>query len=134
MSVKPLDTGGGGGNVGLQDGLGGVGGVSYASKVGGGMDGKARRARTKLNVLDIYLERRSNDINFNLSKEELSKLVFKKMRIQAKQVIKIDTSAFGKIHIELDKIVKPTLKQKTPCLLLYLCNSYENSPTLNSEK
>ena len=42
-----------------------------------------------------------------LSKEELSKLLFKKMMVQPSQVAKIDTFAFGKIHMELNENVKP---------------------------
>ena len=49
--------------------------ASYAEKAGGG-GGKKRK---KLNVLDIVLERRNPEISYNLSKEELSKLLFKKM-------------------------------------------------------
>ena len=63
--------------------------------------------RVKLNVLDIFLERRDNSINYNLSKEELAKLLFKKMSIDPKFVLKIDTSGFGKINVELTNNVNP---------------------------
>ena len=78
-------------------------GASYANKV----SGKKAGERSKLNVLDIFLERRDNSINFNLSKEELAKLVFKKMVIDPKHCVKIDTSGFGKIHVELISSVNP---------------------------
>ena len=54
----------------------------------------------KLNVLDVYLDRKYNSVSYNLSKEELAKLLFKKMTIDPKSVVKVDTSGFGKIHIE----------------------------------
>ena len=76
--------------------------ATYAQKAGGG-GGKKRK---KLNVLDIVLERRNPEISYNLSKEELSKLLFKKMKIQASQIAKIDTSGFGKIHVEMKADVK----------------------------
>ena len=63
--------------------------------------------RAKINVLDIFLERRENTINYNLSKEELAKLLFKNMAINPQNVLKIDTSGFGKIHIEFNENVKP---------------------------
>ena len=68
---------------------------TYASKVTG-----SRNERMKLNVLDVYLDRKDNTVSFNLSKEELAKLLFKKMAIDPKSVIKVDTSGFGKIFIE----------------------------------
>ena len=57
--------------------------------------------------MDVHLERTNNYINFNLSKEELEKLLFKKMKIPTKQVVKIDTSAFGKIHVQLSEDIRP---------------------------
>ena len=63
--------------------------------------------RAKINVLDIFLERRENTINYNLSKEELAMMLFKKMAINPQNVLKIDTSGFGKIHIEFNINVKP---------------------------
>ena len=80
----------------------GGGRMTYAAKVGGGVVKKKK----KLNVLDIILERRNQEISFTLSKEELAKLLFRKMQIQATQVSKIDTSAFGKIHVEMNENVK----------------------------
>ena len=77
--------------------------TSYAQKAGGG---KAKK-RKKLNVLDIMLERRNKEVNYTLNKEELAKLLFKKMMIQPADVVKTDTSAFGKIHVELKDNVKP---------------------------
>ena len=81
---------------------GGGGRVSYAARVSGG--GGLRKK--KLNVLDIFLDRRNQEISFTLTKEELAKLLFKKMKIQSNQISKIDTSAFGKIHIEMKQNVK----------------------------
>ena len=69
---------------------------TYASKVSGN-----KNEKMKLNVLDIFLERQDNKISYNLSKEELAKLLFKKMSIDPKFFLKIDTSGFGKIQIEL---------------------------------
>ena len=77
--------------------------TSYAQMAGGG---KAKK-RKKLNVLDIMLDRKNKEINFTLNKEELSKLLFKKMMIQPSEVVKIDASAYGKIHVELKENVKP---------------------------
>ena len=74
-------------------------GASYARiAVGGRID---QNKRKKLNILDIFLERKDESINFNLSKDELSKLLFKKMKIDQQIVIKIDTSAFKKIQVEI---------------------------------
>ena len=87
-----IDTGGGGGLPG-----------SYAAKVAGIPSG----SRKKLNILDIMLERKDNSVNFNLSKEELSKLLFKKLKVDPKDVLKIDRSAFGKILVEFTKNVDP---------------------------
>ena len=84
--------------------------TTYASKV----TGRKSTGRVKLNVLDIFLERRDNSISFNLSKEELAKLVFKKMAIDPKFCIKIDTSGFGKIHIELTANVIPKNMMNLP--------------------
>lgn len=69
--------------------------ATYASKVTG-----SKNERMKLNVLDVYLDRKDNTVSFILSKEELAKLLFKKMAIDPKSVIKVDTSGFGKILIE----------------------------------
>ena len=46
----------------------------------------------KLNVLDVYLDRKYNSVSYNLSKEELAKLLLKKMTIDPKSAIKVDTS------------------------------------------
>ena len=62
-------------------GRGGGGKVSYAARVSGGGSKKK-----KLNVLDIFLERRNQEISFTLTKEELAKLLFKKMKIQSTQI------------------------------------------------
>ena len=75
----------------------GGGGDTYAGKVG-----RATTKRKKLNILDIFLERKDNTISFNLNKEELSKLLFKKMKMDPKTVIKVDTSAFRTIHVEFN--------------------------------
>ena len=71
--------------------------ASYASKV----TGNKATNRQKLNVLDIFFERKNDSISYNLSKEELAKLIFKKMCIDPKSILKIDTSGFGRINIEL---------------------------------
>ena len=81
----------------------GGGAASYAGRVAG----KQGNGRKKLNVLDIMLERRSNQVSYNMSKEELSRLLFKKMKIDPKNVLKIDTSGFGKVHIELADNINP---------------------------
>ena len=81
------------------DKMAGNEGASYASKV----SGKKAGERAKLNVLDIFLERRENTINFNLTKEELAKLLFKKMAINPQNILKIDTAGFGKIHVEFNE-------------------------------
>ena len=69
--------------------------------------GKQDRGRKKLNVLDIMLERKDNSISYNMSKEELSKLLFSKMKLDPKTVLVIDTSGFGRIHVELSTNVNP---------------------------
>ena len=71
--------------------------ASYASKV----TGNKASHKQKLNVLDIFFERKNDSISYNLSKEELAKLIFKKMCIDPKSILKIDTSGFGRINIEL---------------------------------
>ena len=81
---------------------GGGGSETYAGRVGKGM-----KKRKKLNIIDIFLERKDNTVSFNLSKEELSKLLFKKMKIDSKSIVKIDTSAFKSIHIELTANIEP---------------------------
>ena len=81
---------------------GGGGGMSYAGKVGKGI-----KKRKKLNILDIILERKDNSVSYNLSKEELSKLLFKKMKIDPSKVIKVDTSAFRSIHVEFLPGIEP---------------------------
>ena len=78
----------------------GVQGGSYASVVDEHVGG-----RKKLNILDIMLERKDNKVNFNLSKEELGKLLFKKMKLDPKS--KCDTSGFGKILVEFNNNVNP---------------------------
>ena len=76
--------------------------MSYAGKVGKGI-----KKRKKLNILDIILERKDNSVSYNLSKEELSKLLFKKMKIDPSKVIKVDTSAFRSIHVEFLPGIEP---------------------------
>ena len=75
---------------------------TYANKVG-----KSVKMRKKLNILDILLERKDNSISYTLKKEELSKLLFKKMKIDPKKVIKIDTAAFRTIHVEFAQDIEP---------------------------
>ena len=69
--------------------------IPYAGTVGKGI-----MKSEKLNILDIILEKKDNSVSYNLNKEELSKLLFKKMKIDHKKVAKIDTSAFRSIHVE----------------------------------
>lgn len=87
----------------------GGGGDSYARKVGRGTT-----KRKKLNILDILLERQDNSISFNLSKDELSKLLFRKMKMDPKIVIKVDTSAFRTIHVEFDASISPESFSELP--------------------
>ena len=75
---------------------------SYASLLKGNSSG-----RKKLNILDIVLERRDKDVPFKLNKTELSKLLFKKMKLDPKSILKLDTSSFAVIHIELKDNVNP---------------------------
>ena len=86
---------------------------TYATVTGTGT-GKTKRKKMKLNILDIFLERRDTRINFNLSKEELAKLLFSKMKINPGDILKIDTAGFGKIQIELKTHVKPEKFENLP--------------------
>ena len=52
----------------------------------------SKTERMKLNVLDVYLDRKYNSVRYNLSKEELAKLLLKKMTIDPKSAVKVDTS------------------------------------------
>ena len=74
----------------------------------------SKNERMKLNVLDVYLDRKDNTVSFILSKEELAKLLFKKMAIDPKSVIKVDTSGFGKILIEFASNVNLETMTKLP--------------------
>ena len=67
-SLRPHDPGDA---YSLSAGGDGGGRMTYAAKVGGGVVKKKK----KLNVLDIILERRNQEISFTLSKEELAKLL-----------------------------------------------------------
>ena len=78
------------------------GGSSYAKIAGGGSG-----IRKKLNILDIVFERKDEGVSFNLSKAELSRLLFRKMKIDPKNIIKIDTSGFKKVLIELAQQIDP---------------------------
>ena len=80
----------------------GGGTETYASRTGKGV-----RKKKKLNILDILFERKDDSINYNLTKEELSKLLFKKMKLEPKNIVKIDTSAFRTIHVELASDIDP---------------------------
>ena len=94
-----VDTGGGGDDKAQQHAGNhghGQGALSYAGLVAG----KQPNGRKKLNILDIMLERRDNTVNFNLKRDELAKLLFKKMKLDSKSILKIDTSGYGKIHVE----------------------------------
>ena len=82
---------------------------TYASKVTG-----KRTERTKLNILDIFLERKDSSVSYNLSKEELAKLLLKKMAIDPKFIIKVDTSGFGKLHIEMTNNMNPESMSNLP--------------------
>ena len=77
--------------------------MSYAGLVAG----RQANGRKKLNVLDIILERRDNSVNYNLTKGELARLLFRKMKINQNDILKIDTSGFGKLHIEMKNHVNP---------------------------
>ena len=101
MAAMTIPPDGGGGVQGVQPRQGV--GTSYAGRV----VGKQATARKKLNVLDIMLERRDNRVNFNMSKEELSRLLFRKMKLDPKNIRKIDTSGFGKLLIELTDNIDP---------------------------
>ena len=82
---------------------------TYASKVTG-----KKKERMKLNVLDIFLERKNPSISYNLTKEELAKLLLKKMAIDPKFIIKIDTSGFGKLQVEMTDNVNPESMNNLP--------------------
>ena len=84
---------------------------TYASKVTG-----KRTERTKLNILDMFLERKDSSVSYNLSKEELAKLLLKKMAIDPKFIIKVDTSGFGKLHIEMTNNINPESMSNLPAL------------------
>ena len=102
-SHDPYDRGGGRGG----------GGLTYAQKVGKHIG--YGKNRLKLNVLDAILERKNKEINLAFSKEELSKLIFKKMNLTAKQVLKVPQ------HMErfiLNLLV--TLNLKTTLIFLHL--------------
>ena len=75
-------------------------GASYATAAG-------KKGRKKLNILDIIFDRRDNQVSFNLSKDELGKLLFKRMKLQPTQILKIDTSGYGKISVELASQLNP---------------------------
>ena len=75
-------------------------GASYATAAG-------KKGRKKLNILDIVLDRSDKQVSFNLSKDELGKLLFKRMKIQPNQILKIDTSGYGKISVELASQLNP---------------------------
>jgi predicted transport protein len=76
-------------------------GQSYARLVAG----RHANGRKKLNVLDIIPERKDNKISYNLKKDELAKLLFKKMKLDPKNVLKVDTSGSGKILVEFNNNV-----------------------------
>ena len=80
-------------------------GGTYADKTA--MNHGQKTNKLKLNILDIFLERKDPSINYTLNKEELSKLLFQRMKIPPNQVTKIDTSAYGKIHLELSPQLIP---------------------------
>ena len=80
-------------------------GRTYAEKTS--MNPGSTLNKVKLNILDVILERRDPSISFNLSKDELSKLLFQRMKLPPNQIVKIDTSAFGKIHLELSPLLLP---------------------------
>ena len=60
--------------------------TTYAVKAGGNAPGQ--KGKRKLNVLDIILERRAKEVDFNLSKDELGKLLFQKLKLKPEYVIK----------------------------------------------
>ena len=102
--LGPDDHGGGqphGALAKAQQGVNRPSTISYAEKVSG------NGGREKKNILDIVMERRDNTVNFNLTKDELAKLIFRKMSMKQTDVLKIDTAGFGRIQIELVPTVKP---------------------------
>ena len=78
---------------------------TYAVRAGG--NASDRKGKKKLNVLDIILERKSKEVDFNLSKDELGKLLFQKLKLKQENVVKIDTAPYGKIHVELGSMITP---------------------------
>ena len=75
-------------------------GASWADKVSG-----KNSSKKKPNLLNIHLERIDNTIPFNLEKEEMAKLLFKKMKLDPKDIVKIDKSGFGRIQIQMKESV-----------------------------
>ena len=105
--AKPPDRGGGDGE--RQANEPGIQGVpSYANKVAG------KQGRKQLNVLDIMLERKDSQVSYNLTKEELAKLLFSKMKLDPKSILKLDTSGFGKINVELAPHLDPEMLVNLP--------------------
>ena len=64
-------------------------GRTYAEKTS--MNPGSTLNKVKLNILDVIFERRDPSISFNLSKDELSKLLFQRMKLPPNQIVKIDT-------------------------------------------
>ena len=62
--------------------------ISYARTVTGNIKG-----RDKLNILDIILERKDRSFSYNLTKDELAKLLIKKMKLSPAEIRKIDMTA-----------------------------------------
>ena len=80
----------------------GPGPVSYSNITSG------RRPRQKRNILEIILERDDRSINYRMSKEELGKLLFGKMKLAQSDVLGIDTSSrFGAVCVTLRDGVPP---------------------------
>ena len=82
-------------------------GRTYADRASLNYGGNQFKKKVKLNILDIILERKDQNVSYNLTKDELSKLLFQRMKINPKNIIKIDTSGFGKILLELKSALKP---------------------------
>ena len=80
----------------------GPGRISYSNITSG------RRPRKKKNILEIILERDDRSIAYRLTKEELGKLLFGKLKVAESDIDGIDTSSrFGAVCVTLREGVNP---------------------------
>ena len=80
----------------------GLGTLSYSNITSG------RRPRKKRNILEIILERDDRATSYRLTKEELGKLLFGKLKLSQADVEGIDTSSrFGAVCVTLREGVNP---------------------------